>query len=514
MHTLAPLPPFKDYLFKNSRNRLILIVAAIALIIQFAIFKYFYPFASFIHADSFVYLRIAEQNLDINFYLVGYGRFLRIFSVFSQSDTVLVAFQYLILQISALYFLFTLFYFYSPAKAVQNILLFFVILNPLFLHMANLVSSDVFFLILSFIWFSLLLWIIYRPRTSLIIWHALVIFVAFTVRNNALIYPIISAIAFFLSGLSLRIKIVGFSASLILIGLFVVYTGTKFKELTGTWQYSPFSGWQIINNALYAYRYVDSADRQPVPPRFHQLDQAVRAYFDTTRDHKRHPEEELQASTVYMWDKRHSPLYKFRDREFGANTSEDYELRSWASISPLYADYGTYIIRLYPRKFAAYFLWPNIIKYYSPPIEFLSVYNSGMDTVSEITKNWFHYKTNKVTARSQDQKVRILDFYPIVSGIMNVTFFLGCISFFLLNGFKKPSIFRKGLLLSGSIWIVNAGFTIFVSSPALRFQAFPILSMCIFSTLLLEYLYKAATRDHLTPTQSLDSSVYPVPEQI
>ena len=492
---LASLPPFKDYLFKNRRNRITLSIAAVAVVVQFTVFKYFYPFASFIHGDSFVYIGIAYQNLDVNAYLVGYGRFLRIFSVFSQSDIVLVAFQYIMLQVSALYLLFTLFHFYSPGKVVQNILLSFMIFNPLFLYMANLVSSDAFFLILSFIWLTLLLWIIHRPGIRLIIWHALVIFVAFTVRNNALIYPIISAVAFYMSRQSLRIKLAGFSAGVILIGLFILYTGNKFKELTGTWQYSPFSGWQIINNALYAYRYVDSADRKPVPARFYQLDKAVRTYFDTTRDHTKHPEEEAQASTVYMWDHHHSPLYRYRDLQFGADTTAAYEDKNWASIAPFYADYGINIIRKYPREFAAYFLWPNAIKYYSPPIEFLELYNSGKDTVTGIAKIWFGYKSTKVTTRLKDLRVRALDFYPILSGIMNVVFLLGFISFVLLNGFKQPSLFRKGLLLAGSIWVINAGFTIFVSSAALRFQAFPILLMCTFATLLLDYVYKAASQN-------------------
>jgi len=502
---LASLPSFKDYVSKDKRNRIILLFAAVVLVIQFTIFKYFYPFASFIHADSFVYIRIAYQNMDIHAYLVGYGRFLRIFSVFSQSDTVLVAFQYLLLNTSALYFLFTIFYFYNPGKAVQNILLCFMIFNPLFIYMANLISSDVLFLTLSFIWLTLLLWIVHRPGIWHIIWHALVIFVAFTVRNNALIYPFISAIAFYMSRQSLRLKLTGLAASILLIGLFIVYNGNKFKELTGTWQYSPFSGWQIINNALYAYRYVDSADRKPVPAKFYQLDNAVRKYFDTTRDHKKHPEEKIQASTIYMWDYYHSPLYKFRDRQFGADTTSAFEIRNWAIIAPFYADYGIYIIRQYPWKFATYFLWPNTIKYYSPPIEYLSLYNSGMDSVSKTTQIWFGYKAGKVTSRLKDRKIKMLDFYPILSGIMNVVFLAGFISFVLLKGFKQPSLFRKGLLLIGSIWVINAGFTIFVSSPALRFQAFPILLMCTFATLLLDYVYRA-TSSSQSSSLSLNSS--------
>ncbi len=61
-----------------------------------------------------------------------------------------MAFQYLTLQCSSLFLIFTLFYFYRPCKTVQIVLLSFIVLNPLFLYMANLVSSDSIFLGLSF----------------------------------------------------------------------------------------------------------------------------------------------------------------------------------------------------------------------------------------------------------------------------------------------------------------------------------------------------------------------------
>src|SRR5579862_3151759 len=129
---------FKEYLFKNKRNKTILWIAAIAIVVQFLIFKYLYPYASYIHGDSFSYLNAAFYNADINTYMIGYSRFLRLFNVFFTSDTALVTFQYLLLQASALFLLFTIFYFYTPGKVLQVILLCFMVLNPLLLHLANL----------------------------------------------------------------------------------------------------------------------------------------------------------------------------------------------------------------------------------------------------------------------------------------------------------------------------------------------------------------------------------------
>jgi hypothetical protein len=76
--------------------------------------------------------------------------------------------------------------------------------NPLSLHLSNMVNSDGLFLALSIMWFALLLWIIYKPSNKIIYWHTILLFAAFTVRYNALVYPLIALLAFRLSKLSLR----------------------------------------------------------------------------------------------------------------------------------------------------------------------------------------------------------------------------------------------------------------------------------------------------------------------
>ena len=479
---------FKEFLFKDRRNRITLMIALGLMIIQFSIFKYLYPFASFIHGDSFIYLKTANENLDTNSYMVGYSRFLRLFSVFSRSDTILVAFQYLLIQSSALFFLFTLYYFYNPGKIVQLVLLCFVIVNPLFLYLANLISSDGFFLALSLVWFTLLLWIMHRPSTQLIITQTLILFIVFTTRYNALIYPFIAAFAFIPSTLSVLQKIISIATGIILCGLFVLYTGNKFKALTGFWQYSPFSGWQLANNAMHAYRNVDSADRKPVPQQFQELDNMIRTYYDSIRNINNYFIENTETSTFYMWSLS-LPLMKYKDLKFKTDTTSS-NTKKWASMGPFYSDYGTYLIKQYPLQFAQYFLWPNTKKYYAPPVEFLGSYNSEKDSVANIAKNWFNYKSRKVTTRTTSLTVNILNYYPVLAGTMNVVFFTSLISFIVLKGFRNNTPFRQCIMLATIVWLLNACFTIFASPAALRFQAFPILLVVVFSMLLVDWIVK------------------------
>ncbi|MBS1566840.1 MAG: hypothetical protein JST39_20815, partial [Bacteroidetes bacterium] len=279
--------------------------------------------------------------------------------------------------------------------------------------------------------------------------------------------------------------------ALLLVGCFVSYTTFRYKQLTGYWQYAPFSGWQMANNAMYTYRYVDSADRKPVPARFRMLDNMIRHYFDTSRDVKKHPVEALQASTVYMWDMRLSPLYAYRELIFSKDTSAG-EFKKWASMGPLYKDYGVFIIRTYPAQFLRYFVWPNARKYYSPPVEFLEFYNSGRNNTAPIGQTWFKYKSARLYTRTGTKKVTILNYYPILSGITNIVLLFILIFYLMLRGSGANVLFRKGMWLGASLWLINAGFTIFASSAALRFQAFPVVLSFTFMLLLVDWLIKAA----------------------
>lgn len=367
-----------------------------------------------------------------------------------------------------------------------------MLFNPVFLYLANYVSSDTVFLSLSIIWFTLLLWIIHSPSNKLIIFHAIILALAFTVRYNALFYPIISFVAFTFYREKIVNKIAGLAFSVLLLFLFIQFNNNKYYELCGKSQFTPFSGWQMANNAMYAYKYVPNNQVKKVPAKFAKLDKMVRDYFDSTRNNKKHPEEELVASTIYMWTPT-APLRMYMHKVYPNDSIPNQELKYWASVAPLYKDYGAYIIKNYPLAFAEHYLLPNALKYYAPPIEFLQEYSTGKDEVHPIAQQWFDYKSTKLTTIFKDLRVNVLDFYPIMVGTMNVLFFLGFISFLTLEGYKKRPLLGKAIFLVVCLWLVNFGFSVFASPIALRFQLFPILTMTSFTFLFIEYLIKEAT---------------------
>jgi hypothetical protein len=370
-----------------------------------------------------------------------------------------------------------------------------MIFNPLFLHLGNMISSDGLFLAISMIWFALLLWIIYKPSNTIICWHAIVLFAAFTVRYNALIYPFIALAAFWLSKLPLRKKLIGLGLGLLLCGWFVGLSMVQYKKLTGYWQYSPFSGWQLANNAMYAYRKVDSADREPVPLRFRVLDNMNRKLFD------RYPNLPVgEAGTYFMWAPS-LPLVVYKENEFKTKDSSATGFKKWASMGPLYSSYGSCIIQKYPMHYLRYFVLPNSLKYFFPPVEFLENYNGGQTTVLESATKWFGYTNNQVKTKMKNGKVWVLQYYPFLASITNLILLLMLLSYLLLKGWQYNTSFNKSIFLAGFVWITNAGFTIFASPAALRFQAFPALLSVTFSLLLIDWTAQLMQRMKLQNQQ-------------
>ena len=492
---------FKDFLFQNKQNRKLLWWSAILIFIQLLVFKYLYPFPSFINNDSYSYLESASKNLSINIYPVGYSMFLRLLSVFTKSDILVVSFQYLLLQASILGFVFTVFYWYKPEKSTQIILLFLLVVNPVLLYLANYIGSDAYFISLSLIWFTLLLWIIHRPDFKLILLHGLVLYIAFTVRYNAIFYPVVAAIAFFYKRKKLLLKFAGLGLTALLIGTFMINNGYNYKRLTGTFQFSPFTGWQLANNAMFIYRYVDRADRVPVPSKFKDLDNRIREYFDSTRDTKKFPEELIKANTFYMWS--HGlPLHVYMNDQFKRDSTAS-KFRRWASMGPLYKEYGWFIIKSYPLNFLEYYIWPNMVRYYSPPLEFLSVYSTGEEIIKEPGKTWFDFRTNKLYNRVGTFEVSILDYLPIITGITNIVFIVGLLGYIFLGGPLTNIYLKKVLGIIILFWLSNFGFSVLVAPITLRYQLFPLTITSTFTILFLEFILKSAFQP--TTMKQLDS---------
>jgi hypothetical protein len=486
-------PTFRKFLWSVRIPYLWIVLIAIPL--QFLVFKIQYPYPNF-RGDSASYIAAAFLHADAAEWPVGYSKFLGFIHFFSHSDTLLVSIQYLLLELSALLFLFTLKYFIKPGKVVFNILFAFVVFNPLFLHLGNYIMSDALFISLSLLWITQLIWILYRPSTLQIIPQALLLLCLFTVRYNALFYPLVASLAFILSSLRIWVKIAGIVLSLILIGLFVGYTEHKFYELNGVRQFSPFGGWQLANNALYMYSNVQLVNSDTVPDRFLKLDSIVRQSFLKMRKKKAILNPYIRS--YYIWDVS-SPLGQYQQFRWQADTSTDFFIK-WASMGPIYSAYGAYLIRKYPLPYFKFFIFPNVANFFIPPIEYLGIYNNGASSVDYRAQIWFDYKSMKITHASDNFEISIINFYPFFFALANIGFILSLLICLLFHEFSLTGrAFNHTIIVIAGFWLFNFLFSISASSIVLRYQVSQFLFHFSFLLILIEMLVKIVNHPKLVP---------------
>ena len=483
-----PWSAFPDFVWNNKGNRAILIFAAFAFLVQYILFKTHYPYANYM-PDSYSYLEAAYTNADVNMWPVAYSKFLRLFSVFSHSDKLLVGMQYLLMQGSGLLFLLTLLYFLKPGKAIKYTLWIFFLFNPLPLYVSNYIAADALFISLSLCWLSSLLWILYRPHPKQIVVQAILLLACFTVRYNAIYYPLIAALAFILSRQSWKWKLSGMALGTALVFVSVLYTSHQMQVQTGRRQFSAFGGWQLANNALYMYQHIPADQRGSVPTRFTKLETMVRQHMDTLKKVKFSHEDSL-TTYFYLWSSR-GPLVQYVEHEWKKDSTTPY-FKRWAAEGPLYEDYAMYLIKKYPLQYAEEFMLPNAVKYAVPPTEFLGTYNMGGDSVRPLAKDWFNYKSRKVSDHNSSQKVILATaWYPIFCTMVNVLLFIGIIGMLVFNGFKDPANDLPRLLLMITVlWLFNMAFSIFSSPIVLRYQVFPVAIAFCLALITGEKLYK------------------------
>jgi hypothetical protein len=488
----TPLLPkeFVQSIWHIRENRWTLILSILLSAICVTIILILYPFPNFL-PDSYSYMDAAHNNVNINMWPVGYSKFLRFISVFNRSDTALVIIQYFLLQFSILFFLFSIKYLLHPGKWLMRTMFALIVLNPLWLYIANFVSSDALFATFSLLWLTSLFWLLYEPNGKMLIAHALILGFVFSVRYNALYYPFVSILVLLATREGFKTKLLKIAIMLIPVGWFILYTTFTFKERLGVATFSPFGGWQMGSNALFMYAHVPP-QRTNVPKQFVTLHNITIKHMDSVSRLKVRPDGEL--GIYYLWDDK-APLKLYLTEKYKKDSTTPY-LQRWAAVSPLYGQYGAWLIKQHPGAFLRYYIWPNFINYYSPSTEFLGIVNMGSDIVDPGAVSWFGYKSNKVHHFSKDKNIYLTQAFPLLLAMINVIFFFGFIGFVILNGFSKVTpYYRKVLWLMVIIWLGNLAFSVLASPIVLRYQAFPFIFTLAFAVLLLGFVIQESMQE-------------------
>ncbi|HVI48561.1 MAG TPA: hypothetical protein VM802_27075 [Chitinophaga sp.] len=481
-----PSSSFSGFILREKRSRKLLLVAVAGAFIQWLLFKAAYPFADYF-SDSYNYIESALGNMSVNVWPVGYARFLEMVHAFSRSDRAVTGIQYAAVIVAGLYFFFTVLFFYRPPRLVVRILYIFLFFNPVLLYLSNYISSDPIFLALSLLWFTQLIWMLERPALFRIVTHALVLVVLFTVRYNAMYYPLITAVALACSRYRIWAKAVGIVLPVVLIYMFIDFTSKKNQEYTGARQFSVFSGWQLANNALYMYPHI-KVDSTAVPAGCDSLAKLVRQYFAII------PEEykkQSPADGAFYIKEPGAPLKVYLQRYVNA-TRVTSNIKAWGGVAPVYGKYGRWLIKDHPVAFLRYFAMENAWVYILPPLEKLEYYNLNSNEVWETAMKWFNYSDKKVYALpGNDFQGYLLFLYPAVFLAINILFAGSLVFFLIKKGWKKGSPrFNRFMLLGISFWLVNMGFSILASPVVFRYQLFPMVIILTAGSLLLTFLDK------------------------
>lgn len=479
--------PFRQWIWKDQENKRLLIFASLAILVQFVIFKIFYPLPNYRSPDSYAYVGAALRNDFINMWAIGYSKFLWLFSPITRNHLTLVISQYLILEASICYFLFSIRYLFSPGKWMFRVLLALNILNPLIPHIGNFVISDGLFTTLSLIWFTQLMWLLYRPTLRIAIVNAFVLLAVFMVRYNALYFPIISAIIILFSHLTTRVKFASIGLIALLLGTFVGWTEHTYWKKTRTLQFSAFGGWEMAANGLYGYAFSDLDSVNTVPTEFRELHQVVNAHMDSIQRVPLDKRPDTYLGVYYMWDF-NAPLKLYQSKHLhqirfrGGNS-----FIRWAIMGPLYARYGRYLILHHPGPFIKHYLWPNLVSYYDPPAGFLQWYDYDNKAVDPVVVAWFRLKNDKLYNRFHSDTIEITQAFPFLLAITNCMFL---ISFFIcLPRFKDFSKWSQNIIIwMGIIWVSNMVFSVFAAPIELRYQLFPMIITFCFLLLFVEYI--------------------------
>ena len=455
----------------DNRRRWVLGGLAISLAC-FIIFKIGYPYPDFF-SDSYSYLFAADADLNTNIWPIGYSKFLSLVHLFSASDTVLVAIQYFFLQGAALYFFFTVVGFYPLGRWAKLIFWLFIVVNPLSLYLCNTVNSDALFTALTLVWLSLLIRLLHRPGWWLAILHALLLFLCFTVRNNAYYYPIVAVLPFWLCRRSPWFKLSGIVLPLVLLVLFVQWTRNETFRITGTRQYSLFTGWQLANNALYIYDRISVDSTLFVTPEAREVNRMMIGYLGRQNlpVYRERVEESVGNYFIRAPD---APLKQYYSMHADPSDRRRFSvIRHWARCSAAFEPFGKPILLHYPLAYGRYFVGPNLWRYFLPPLSHIGLYNYGQAHIEPIAQRWFGYHEPQVWVVSYTLQGGLYS-YALLFFVLNVTYVFLAVAFLLQ--WRKGGVDRESIALfrlMSAYLLFNGLFSLAATVNILRYQVAP-----------------------------------------
>jgi hypothetical protein len=474
-------PDFSIFVFRQ--NKVTLLSAIVLLLYQFVILKILYPHAV-PFADAAAYVRTAMNDLELTAWPIGYPKFLQCMHFFYRGDWLVVIVQFLLLEGAILYFYFSVLYLLRPAKWAGVIIFFFLLVNPFLLCISNYVLSDSLFTSITICWFTLTLWFLYQPKNIHIYLLILLVFLSFSIRYYAAFYPLITVPLILFSKFKWKTKLAGLALGCLLFGAFIGYTSHLFKKQDGMRVFSPFSGWQLANNALMMYRHVPHRESDVAPPALQLFHQYIVTELDSLQFLNAFTDRQMVA--FFPWSAK-SPLVTYaRINSVQYPTVED--IRKWVAVSKLYHDYGSFLIKKHPGPFLRHYVVQGIDWFIHPKVEFTNVFPSGGELVPVRVMKWFGYDSTRLNY-STSGIWSITYFSPYIA-ILNLLFVISLLVYFI-RGYNpiKKDITCRAIQFAGTFWVLNFLFIIFTAPAVLRYHLSIMVLDIVFIPVIIERIF-------------------------
>ncbi|RAJ87601.1 hypothetical protein CLV59_101361 [Chitinophaga dinghuensis] len=470
---------FRYFLLADRRNLLLAGVAAVTILLNLIIFKMIYPYAD-ITADSETYITAAMYNVPANIWPIGYSQILRYFHTITASETALVAFQYVCLQCGAFFLYFTILYLLKPGKIFRYGAFLFLLINPLFLYLSNYVITEALFLALGFTWFALLLWMLYKPGLLVFLLHGIVLALVFTIRYNAMFFPIVAAFPLIICRAPLWKKSIAVAFPFLLITGFIIFTMNATYRATGVRKFSVFSSWQLANNAMYMAPYIPY-DTVHIPQNCRRINAYTHAFYTSSLFNK---DKATPANgAYYMWEDNGpmKALLSYTKQKYGIDDT----FSGWAQTAPIFEAYGTYMITHHPWAFARYFWLPNMVEYLRPSPELIENNIRAKHGTPVNMQAWFNGTPATVSNPLPGVQSFIIMKYVMLVIFLQIVFLEELIRYLYLKRHRYARrIFNKVLVVFSVFMIVNFFFSTLAAPVILRYQLM-LMVLQLFAVLLL-----------------------------
>lgn len=458
-----------------------LVVVSFISLCLFGLLKFLYPEPDFF-SDSYSYIFAAQSGIDANIWPIGYSKFLRMVHFMTHSDVALVWLQYLLYIASALYFYVSVIKLFQPKKDKQWLMAAVLFFNPLILYLGNYVTSDLLFCSLSLVWITSLCWIVTRHNTPASIIHGMALFLAFTVRYNAMIYPLVGSVVIMLALYNWKIKLAAILVPWALVGVFIWHSRAEAERITGIAQFPILSGWQWGNNALYMYEHIDVDNASMPTPETKELDALAKQFFRQTP----YEDRDLPHYVANYFIRQDSaPLKKFLNNHYLIHTDLG-QVIAWGRVSPIYAAFGKKLVKEHPWAFCKYYLLMNTRNYFIPPLEKMEKYNLGYRDAWVTAQYWFDWPSPTLHPKVPPHFMgNVLALFPSLFLVLNLYYLFLLASMVLHIPVARPQ-FASVTLMLVLFLTLNFCFSIFANIIVIRYQVFPMLLFACFSALTVE----------------------------